>query len=97
LDRLNDIIENNQSDQMTKELSCIETIEAVTPAYRRSGTEARDVLRRSPRGKKGFITRVGLFDFGAVNNQAALVEDFEIACQNRAITVRSNRGYRRWQ
>jgi hypothetical protein len=93
LDRLNEIIKNNQSDQMTKEVSCIETIEAVTPTYRRSGVEAKDVLRRSPRGKHGFITRVGLFNFGASGNQAALIEDFESACRNREIRVRSNRGY----
>src|SRR5271154_1621302 len=51
LDRLGEIIENNASDQMKKELSCVETIEPVTPAYRRGGLEATDVLRHSPRGK----------------------------------------------
>src|SRR5271155_5834225 len=64
LDRLGEIIENNASDQMKKELSCVETIEPVTPAYRRGGLEATDVLRHSPRGKHGFITRVSLFNFG---------------------------------
>jgi hypothetical protein len=58
LERLGKIIDDNTSDQMTKELSCVETIEPVTPAYRRSGLEAADVLRHSPRGKNGFITRV---------------------------------------
>ena len=58
LSRLADIIENNDSDRMTKELSCVDTIEPVTPAYRRSGMEAKDLLRRSPRGKDGFIARV---------------------------------------
>jgi len=93
LDRLGEIIEDNASDQMTKDLSCVETIEPVTPAYRRSGLEATDVLRRSPRGKHGFITRVSLFNFGADRDQPKLVEDFESTCRKRDITVRSNRGY----
>ena len=58
LDRLTEIIDSNETERMTKELSCVETIEPVTPAYRRSGLEAADVLRHSPRGKDGFITRV---------------------------------------
>ena len=78
------IIEHNASDQMTKELSCVETIEPVTPAYRRSGLEAADVLRHSPRGKKGFVTRVGLFNFGADRDQPKLVEDFEGGVPNSA-------------
>ena len=63
-DRLAEIIEHSDSDRMTKELSCVETIELVTPSYRRSGLEAADVLRNSPRGKNGFVARVGLFNFG---------------------------------
>ena len=93
LDRLNDMIRNNVSDQITKELSCVETIEAITPTYRRSGIEAKDVLRRSPRGKHGFIMRVGLFNFGAEDNQARLVKDFESSCKSRDIAIQSNRGY----
>ncbi|MGD1098109.1 MAG: S8 family serine peptidase [Bryobacteraceae bacterium] len=93
LDRLTELIERNTSDRMMKELSCVETIEPVTPAFRRSGLEARDVLRRSPRGKQGFITRAGLFNFGADSDQARLVEDFESTCRERAIRVSSSRGY----
>lgn len=93
LDRLVDIIENSDSDRMMKELSCIETIEAVTPAYRRSGLDAKDVLRRSPRGKHGFITRVGLFNFGTDVDQPKLVKDFEGTCRKHEITIRANRGY----
>jgi serine protease AprX len=92
LERLGKIIDDNTSDQMTKELSCIETIEPVTPAYRRSGLEAADVLRHSPRGKNGFITRVGLFNFGAGWGQSKLVADLEAACKRREITL-STRGY----
>ena len=92
LDRLTDIIENNQSDRMTKELSCVEAIEPITPVYRRGGMEAKDVLRRSPRGKHGFITRVRLFNFGADPHQPSLVEDFEDTCRKRDIRV-SREGY----
>src|SRR5579862_1964618 len=92
LDRLADIIENNESDRMTKELSCVETIEPVTPAYRRFGLDAKDVLRRSPRGKHGFITRVGLFNFGVDSDQPRLVEDFLNTCKRRDIAART-KGY----
>ncbi len=92
LNHLTDIIERNVSDQMTKELSCVETIEPVTASYRRSGLDAADVLRKSPRGKKGFITRVGLFNFGTERDQPKLVADLEAACKRRDITM-STRGY----
>ena len=93
LDRLGKTIDDNRSDQITKEMSCVETIEPVTPVYRRSRLDAEDVLRRSPRGEYGFITRVGLFNFGADRGQPKLVEDFEITCRKHGITVRSNPGY----
>jgi hypothetical protein len=92
LDRLTKIIDSNESERMTKELSCVETIEPVTPAYRRSGLEAADVLRHSPRGKDGFITQVNLFNFGADSDQPKLVEDLEAACKQRKIAL-STRGY----
>ena len=47
LARLTQVIEGNKSDRVIKELSCVETIEAVTPAYRRGGLEPNDLLRRS--------------------------------------------------
>jgi serine protease AprX len=92
LARLTEIIEHNRSERMTKELSCVETIEPVTPAYRRSGLDSADVLRNSPRGKKGFITRVGLFNFGPDRDQPKLVADLEAACKRREIAL-SARGY----
>ena len=92
LSRLTDIIEHNDSDRMTKELSCVETIEPVTPSYRRSGLEAADLLRNSPRGKYGFVTRVGLFNFGPDRDQPKLVADLEAACKRRGIAL-STRGY----
>lgn len=93
LDRLTEFIENSTSERMIKELSCVETIEPVTPAYRRGGLEARDLLRRSPRGQQGFITRVGLFNFGADSDQPRLIKDFESTCRERDIRVSINRGY----
>lgn len=92
LDRLADIIENNKSDRMTKELSCVEAIEPITPLYRRGGVEAKDVLRRSPRGEHGFVTRVRLFNFGADSDQPKLVDDFESTCRKRDIRL-SQDGY----
>lgn len=92
LDCLIDFIENNQTDRMTKELSCIEAIEAITPAYRRGGMEPTEVLRHSPRGEHGFITRVRLFNFGAEVDQRKLIKDFESACQKQGIRV-SHEGY----
>jgi hypothetical protein len=85
LDRLSDIINNNQSERILKELSCIEAIEPITPVYRRRGIEAMDVLRRSPRGKQGFVTRVRLFNFGMDADQPNLVNDFESTCRQRDI------------
>lgn len=94
LDRLSDTIGRNGSDRVMKELSCIETIEPVTPAYRRKGLNATDVLRRSPRGKEGFITRVRLFNYGADADQERLVRDFEKTCRERGIAL-SQKGYTR--
>jgi len=92
LQRLEETIQNNKSDQMTKELSCVDAIEPVTAAYRRGGVEAADVLRKSPRGKEGFITRVGLFDFGTTNDQTAVIEELKATCHSRRLSLRS-RGY----
>jgi len=92
LTNLANIIETNQSDRIKKEISCIETIEAITPAYRRKGLESNDVLRKSPRGKDGFITRVRLFNFGRDQDQRKLVANFEETCRRRGIPVSSD-GY----
>jgi serine protease AprX len=92
LAHLSEMIESDRSDRVVKELSCIETIEPVTPAYRRRGLDAEDVLRRSPRGKEGFIARVRLFNFGVDSAQPSLVEDFKDSCRKRDIRV-SGDGY----
>lgn len=94
LERLTETIASNRSDRIMKELSCIETIEPVTPAHRRRGVNPTDVLRRSPRGEDGFITRVRLFTYGADPDQERLVADFESVCKKRGIRL-SQRGYSR--
>lgn len=92
LAKLTKTIEQNTSERIVKELSCIESIEAVTPALRRHGLEPEDVLRRSPRGPKGFITRVRLFDFGADEDHPALVANFKAICKEHGIRL-DGRGY----
>ncbi len=64
LNALADQINSNTSDKIVKELSCVESIEPISPQERRRGRESLDILKGSPRGRDGFITRVRLFDFG---------------------------------
>lgn len=60
--KLKHMIEQGQSDLIVKELSCIESIEAVAPTLRRNGLSSADILARSPKKNDGFITRVKLLD-----------------------------------
>lgn len=92
LTKLSKVIESNKSDQITKELSCIEAIEAITPSYRRSGLGPDELLRRSPRGTHGFVTRVRLFNFGNGNDQTKVVADFQETCHRHGIKT-DNTGY----
>ena len=92
LRNLTQVIEGNNSDQIIKELSCVESMEAVTPLLRRHGSSAGEILRRSPRRQSGFITRVSLFNFGPRENHEALVANFEAVCAKRGIILNS-RGY----
>ena len=94
LDRLAEIVDGDHSDQIVKELSCVETIEAVTPAFRRRGLAAVDILRRCPRpNQRGFVARADLFNYGVGGNQSLLVEDFLDACKVRNVRVPTTRGY----
>jgi serine protease AprX len=94
LDHLTETIKNNSSERVKKELSCVESIEPVTPAYRRKGLDPQDILRKSPRSRKGkgFMTRVRLFNFGADDDQPKLVRDFENSCRKRDLQI-SQQGY----
>ena len=92
LTKLTKVIDSNKSEQITKELSCIEAIETVTPSYRRGGLGPDELLRRSPRGAHGFVTRVRLFNFGNSNDQAKIVSDFQETCHRHGIKT-NNTGY----
>ncbi len=81
LSTLKQMIDFDASDRAIKELSSIEVIEPVTPASRRSGSEPLDILKRSPRRRKGFLTRVKLFDYGPDPDQQLLKEDFLRSCE----------------
>ncbi len=86
LEKLLRLIEKNSSKQIVKELSTIEFIEPITPQFRRNGIEALDILKRSPRGKDGFLTRVRLFDFADEDDQAKLISDFFESCKGRRLS-----------
>ncbi len=92
LQKLSDTIKRNQSDRIIKELSCIESIEPVTPVARRRGLDAGEVLRKSPRAGRGFMTCVRLFNFGMSGDQEKIVEDFEATCRARNLSVKTE-GY----
>ena len=92
LAKLQQVIRTNHAERMIKELSCIESIEAITPQYRRRGLEPVELLQRSPRGKRGFITKVRLFNFGTDEDQPKLVSNFVEACKRRSIQINTS-GY----
>ena len=89
--RLADIIENNDTDRMTKELSCADTIE---PSHRlssqRDGSE--DWLRRSRRGKDGFIAASGRSIWVGMMAISGGREDFEKTCRTDNVRM-SQDGY----
>lgn len=92
LKNLTQMIEGNDSDRIVKELSCVESMEPVTPTFRRHGSSSGDILRRSPRRHNAFVTRVSLFNFGPNENHEALVANFEAVCAKRRIKLNSG-GY----
>lgn len=92
LERLITIINTVKTERIIKELSCVEAIEPVTPAFRRGNLEPNEVLRRSPRKRGGFMTRIRLFNFGTEMDQPKLVEDFSETCHRRNIPL-SQDGY----
>ncbi len=92
LTELKRLIANNESDKIVKELSTIESIEPITPALRRRGREAAEILRHCPRTKNGFMARAKLFDYGQDDDQPALVEDFVQACGRLGLRL-DRRGY----
>lgn len=88
---LGDMIERDESPIGRKELSSIETIEIVTPDFRRGRSSSADILRQSPRVDDGFQTRVRLFDFGS-EDQGQAIKEFEKLCRDRKLVLDQN-GY----
>ena len=86
LTRLSHLILTNKTESMIKAISSIESIEPVTPAARTNNRSAVEVLKQSPRGKKGLITRVRLFNFGTTD-QPQVVNEFLETCRRRGITA----------
>ena len=92
LDKLTATISGNNAERIVKEISCVETIEPISSPYRRRNVESADILRRSPRGVRGFLTRVRLFNFGPDAHQQQLQMDFEESCSTSGIAI-SPSGY----
>lgn len=91
------LITDNESDKIVKELSSIESIETVTPNWRRGSREAQEILQRCPRTRRGFMARVKLFDYGQLDEQPLLVEDFLNRCADLGVMVdRSGYATRSW-
>ncbi len=92
LSRLQETIEANETQYMVKQLSTVQLIEAVTPAFRRKRKSPADVQRSSPRiDDEFFLTRVRLFDLGGTA-QNDIEDDFWDVCRGRNLGV-SRAGY----
>lgn len=87
LRKVDRMIREGRADYLKKEISTIESIEAITPDFRRDGTSSDDILRNSPRKGRGYSVRVQLFDFGSQRGQERLVEDFRNICEGKQITL----------
>ena len=85
LKRLGTLIRRGDSDRVIKELSGIEAIEPITPDFRRGNVSVKRLLQASPRGERGFLTRVRLFDYGQDKDRLSLVEDFEKSCRKQRL------------
>lgn len=89
---LAEAIQRGQSNLLLKEISCVETIEPITPTYRRLGLASEELLRKSPRRNEAFVTRVRLFSFGGDDDQTRLIKEFEGLCEKSGIPL-SRSGY----
>lgn len=87
LERLSRMVTRGDSKTVVKELSTVEAFEPVTPTYRRSGRSALEVLQQCPRGPRGFLTRIQLFDFG--EDQQRHLADLEATCEARDIKLKA--------
>jgi len=87
LDNLNRFILKGKTDRVKKELSTIETVEPITPEYRRQGLSPSDILRHSPKVDGGYVTKVQLFDLDNFVLQSKLVQTFIDDCAKNKIEV----------
>ena len=92
LDRLGAKIADGESAELIKQLSCVESIEPITPLFRRRGVTPLDLLRNSPKAQRGFMTRVKLFDLGNDPDHERLISNFKDLCKEHDIPI-SSRGY----
>lgn len=92
LKNLVEVIESSSTDRIVKELSCVETIEPITPSFRKGGFDSQSLLRSCPRGEHGFVTRVRLFDFETEQEQERLFADLQSVCNQNKLPI-STRGY----
>lgn len=86
LRNLAQMIAEEKSPLLVKELSSVERIEAVTPIAKRNGRLPEDVLKRAPRKHTGFLTRVKLFEFGDAQDNSILTNEFQEFCSSRNIS-----------
>lgn len=92
LNRVREEIETASSVALLKEISSIQSIEPVTPEHRRKRRTSRDILRRSPRSKNGFLVRVRLYDFAHTGGQKGIRTDFLNVCEELGMST-SAAGY----
>ncbi|MBZ0202404.1 MAG: S8 family serine peptidase, partial [Ignavibacteria bacterium] len=92
LKTLNHKILTGHSKKVLKEISSINTIEPVTPTKRLNKIEPQNILKRSPKKRSGFSTKVQLFDYGNSEEQAGVLENFHNTCERIGIEV-NQRGY----
>jgi serine protease AprX len=92
LNNLDDLIRENKSEYIKKELSAVDAIEPITPTYRRAGVQPADILRHCPKRENKFVTRVRLFNLGSDDSQNNIINDFEETCKQLKIDVKQN-GY----
>lgn len=92
LDNLASVITTGNSNRLVKEISGVETVEPITPAFRRHGLTPRQILQESRRSNERFVARVRLFSFGGDDDERVLVAEFERYCGEKGITLDSD-GY----
>lgn len=80
------IINTAKADRVIKEISTVETIEPITPEFRKMGLSAAEILARSPKTKNGYLVKVQLFDFGD-DDQNKLAAEFAEKCRRAEILV----------